>query len=347
MKNNPRIIIVGHLEENDLSGPGEVLKTLFSGLESISINYEFINSNKHKSAIGTLLVFLRITFFTRNAVINTHTFGYKMPYMMLISSKINKSNKHFLTVHGINSYEYKINKRPADYKKLAKIENKLYKKYPNIICVSKFLKKYIENNYDRHNNISYAYNCIKKNNTYSATKKDGFTFLYTGGFNNRKNPLEAIDFFLNTCIKYNSHSKLIICGNRDDKILYKKCLGVINASKHKKSITVLGMLDKETLSSYYDKSTYILAPSIFDTFNMSVLEAMNYGCIPIVSDNCGIKDVINSDNGFILKDDITNKLFKNINKRSLESFNTASRLNPQNMAKEYINIFNGTNNGKI
>ena len=335
---SPKLIIIGRIEKCNLSGPGTVVHSLLSGLDRIGISYTFINTyNISFLRLGALL--LKILF-VRGAIVNVHTFGYRIPHFIMIISRINKSNKYYLTVHGVNSYEYRINGMIDEAARIEQVESELLRKFPNVICVSRFLRDFIANKFKRRSSIYYAYNCVEAGDKEVPHKNSKHTFLYTGGFSNRKNPLGAINFFRNICLVQNKDAKLIMCGNKIDDDLYRECKEFILSHNLKESIVVLGEMDKKQLARYYAEATFIIAPSVFDTFNMSVLEAMSFGCIPIVSDRCGIKDIINDENGYIIEKIGENKnIYADIKIISRKAFDTALQLSPESMAKNYVSIW--------
>ncbi|MBQ6127587.1 glycosyltransferase family 4 protein [Candidatus Saccharibacteria bacterium] len=333
--NKPNLIIIGRIERGNVSGPGAVIRVLLSGLDAIGVTYTFINTYG-VSSLGLATIFFRL-FFVKDTVINVHTFGYKMSYLVLILSKINKSNRYYMTVHGVNSYEYRINGMVKEAKKAERVEKKLFTNFPNIICVSGLLKEYVAREFKRRNDVFCIYNCINNSNKAIPRRNSGNIFLYTGGFSNRKNPFGAIKFFTDICLSRDADAKMIMCGNRLDISLYNRCRQYILSRGLQKSISILGEISRDKLNGLYSKATFIVAPSIFDTFNMSVLEAMSFGCIPIVSSNCGIKDVINDKNGYIIdKISKDENIYANIKDISKGAFDTALRLNHELMAQNYI-----------
>lgn len=332
-----RVVVVGPIEDASLSGPGSVVKVLLSGFDELGIGYDFVNTY-NISLCKTIRLFLKLIFH-KNYIINVHTFGYKIPYLVMIASKINKNNEYYLTMHGVNSYEYAINGMAKESEKIKKIEKRLVKDFPNIICVSKFLQDYVEKKYSRHKNVFYVNNCVGSTNKKMPKKDNGYIFLYTGGFSNRKNPRGAIEFFSNCCYKKKNGAKMIMCGSRDNVELYNECMHLISRGSLKNAVMVLGKLDKNTLEKYYKEANFIIAPSVFDTFNMSVLEAMSFGCIPIVSNNCGIQDIINNENGYIIERMKEGQsVFMNMKDLSENAFKTAIRFDAGKMAEGYKRI---------
>ncbi|SRX55328.1 glycosyltransferase [Aequorivita sp. CIP111184] len=61
-----------------------------------------------------------------------------------------------------------------------------------------------------------------------------------------------------------------------------------------------GFLERKKVFKVYKKSQFILLPSDSEGFPKVIAEAMNYGCIPIVSDVSSIGQYVSDDNGFLL-----------------------------------------------
>jgi glycosyltransferase involved in cell wall biosynthesis len=55
---------------------------------------------------------------------------------------------------------------------------------------------------------------------------------------------------------------------------------------------VLGFVGDEELQSLYARSKYYVQPSLHEGFGMSVVEAMQHGCIPVVSENGALPEVV-------------------------------------------------------
>ena len=72
---------------------------------------------------------------------------------------------------------------------------------------------------------------------------------------------------------------------------------------------------------------------------MTVLEAMNRGCIPIISANCGVKDILEDDCGLIYKETMdVAKWIKQIDieNESKKSFEISLRNTYLEMAGKYV-----------
>lgn len=78
---------------------------------------------------------------------------------------------------------------------------------------------------------------------------------------------------------------------------YQKCVDELSLP-----ITFHGYLSRPEVHEIYKKSHAIILPSASEGFPKVIAEAMNYGCIPIVSDVSSISHYIrHKDNGFLIK----------------------------------------------
>ena len=72
----------------------------------------------------------------------------------------------------------------------------------------------------------------------------------------------------------------------------------------------LGFLPRGDVFDLYKKSHYFLLPSDSEGFPKVIAEAMNFGCIPIVSDVSCIGQYVDEDNGYLLKPITTSRLMQ-------------------------------------
>ena len=74
-----------------------------------------------------------------------------------------------------------------------------------------------------------------------------------------------------------------------------------------------GFLKKDDIVAIYTKCEFIVLPSRSEGFPKVIGEAMNFGCIPIVSDvSCISQYIQNSVNGFLTKPITSKEIIKNI-----------------------------------
>ena len=75
----------------------------------------------------------------------------------------------------------------------------------------------------------------------------------------------------------------------------------LKLAKNVPSIQIISFMPREKiLSEVYPRSKVILLPSMMDTVGYSVIEAMNYGVVPVVSDHFAFPEIV-GDSGFIIK----------------------------------------------
>ena len=77
--------------------------------------------------------------------------------------------------------------------------------------------------------------------------------------------------------------------------------------------SLLGYVDTQVLQSYYSRALFYVQPSLHEGFGLSVLEAMSYGCIPIVSNKGALPEVV-GDVGIIMEDISADKISEALKK---------------------------------
>jgi glycosyltransferase involved in cell wall biosynthesis len=104
-------------------------------------------------------------------------------------------------------------------------------------------------------------------------------------------------------------AKLVIAGPDDGYLATLKEL--IRELKIEERVLITGLLNKnEKLQAYVDADVYVL-PSVYETFPISVLEACACGIPVIVTDRCGIANIVDGQLGFVVpydKDELANKI---------------------------------------
>ncbi len=75
----------------------------------------------------------------------------------------------------------------------------------------------------------------------------------------------------------------------------------LKIAKDVSNLQIVNFMSREKLlSEVYPRSKIIILPSMMDTVGYSVIEAMNYGVVPIVSDHFAFPEIV-GDSGFIVK----------------------------------------------
>lgn len=156
------------------------------------------------------------------------------------------------------------------------------------------------NNWLKHFKIKAAgvwYNSIKFNQILPEKQRsDTINFLYAGRLIKQKGVLNILNAFSKLEKKYeNIH--LFIAGDGPEKNSY------IDNYKNEK-IDFLGKLDYEELLKYYAKTDIFLYPPLWpEGLPTSILEAGLMECAVIATNQGGITEVINDNNGIIVDGD--------------------------------------------
>lgn len=268
------------------TGPGianKLLKKGFSNIENVKFSY----SN---------LLIMRIL----EIIINTIRFDKicicsfsKINYIAIFLAKLFQK-EIFYIMHGCASYENSINnivQNKKEIKKINKLEKYIIKNSKKVFCVS---KKFMEFMVDRELNYSskfdYIYNGIdideiEKITSLYKEKKIKNQIVSIGGGMRQKNNLtvcKAIDI-LNS--KYGMNLKYVIIGlpyTDKNEICKYDFVEYYDYLPHDKVLQILG------------QSILYIQNSIFETFGLSIVEALFSGCNLLISNNIGVIDLINN-----------------------------------------------------
>lgn len=133
-------------------------------------------------------------------------------------------------------------------------------------------------------------------------------------------------------------------------------VNIIGSGKYDKDIiprnmNIIGYINKEDMNKYYDNNLIFILPSYTEVFPLSILEAMARGLVILVSDVCGMREIIKEGrNGFLfLPGDINRmkeiilylknnpKEIKRISNNNLEDI---WKFNKKKQIKKYIKVYN-------
>lgn len=125
-------------------------------------------------------------------------------------------------------------------------------------------------------------------------------------FLGRIHKIKGINLLLDSyaeIIKEIGNVKLVIAGPEDGFLntLEKQ---IVDLNLVDKVLLTGPLYDQDKLSAYVDCDVYVL-PSIYETFPMTVLEACACGKPVIITDRCGIADIVNNSVGLVVKYDKT------------------------------------------
>ena len=117
--------------------------------------------------------------------------------------------------------------------------------------------------------------------------------LYAGKLQRRKNPTVLLEAFHNLDLSRQPY--LVIVGDGEQR------QEVEQAAKRNSSIHFVGFQNQTELPAFYDLADVFVLASHREPWGLAVNEAMNGGCVPIVSDECGCAaDLVTPANGKIV-----------------------------------------------
>ena len=154
---------------------------------------------------------------------------------------------------------------------------------------------------EKPNIISFENPCLDVNDRKKGKEivskkkiKNKINFCFVGVLNDHKGVGEIIEAF--SKINSNKIGNIHFVGDGKEKERF-----LIAAKKIYHRIIFHGFIPKDSISDIYSKSHYIILPSKSEGFPKVIGEAMNYGCIPIVSNvSCIDQYIVDEQNGYLL-----------------------------------------------
>lgn len=142
--------------------------------------------------------------------------------------------------------------------------------------------------------------------------EDKDEFLYFSNRSLGKNyNIDKIIIFFAELVRENQKRKLIIANDGPQKEDLMNLVGELGLTDN---VNFVGFLNREQQNQFYAKSQFYLSIPTSDATSVSLLEAMAFGCIPIVSNIQSNREwIINNFNGFYINDSVESleRLFRN------------------------------------
>ena len=217
----------------------------------------------------------------------------------LIAIKIAKKLKVKVVylMHGYNKMEYEINNIPLSARKLEKVESQILKEADKIICVSKIFADYMKKQRtDIADKIDFVSNGVAyKKYKKRSTKKDMYTIISVGGGIRIKNNLDVCKAIEQ--IDNSQRIKFIVIGpKKQDGNLISKYEFV----EYYEQLPHDEVIKKMQTSDLYIQNSY------FDTFGLSVTEAIEAGCQVLISKDIGAISILENLNKDMIINENTN-----------------------------------------
>ena len=314
---------IGDIKNN--TGPANVNKAYFKYLKNDIV---FCKSNNKLYRVFHLLIhlpFINVVVVSGFSVLNY--------YLILLCKILGK--KTFYLMHGYLKEELQYS--CIAYSKKVKIEHRLMKTVYKIICVSKFFADFMKTNeLDLSEKFIYVYNGFdyESEKEYGELNPKNFIIVSTGGGMRRKNNLavcEAIALINNPAIKY------IVIGKSFEDGDFIKQFPFVEYYEY---------LEHDEVLSKMKNSNLYIQNSFFDTFCLAVAEAVSCGCDILVTNNIGVKDVLENldESNFIDNnndiEEIKSKILCKMEVRQNVTYD-CERCSWKNRSQELLDILNG------
>jgi len=155
-----------------------------------------------------------------------------------------------------------------------------------------YLKNKVDSSY--HSKLQIIENGITFDEAvFDGKEEDNFKIGFIGRWCEQKQPLVFLEIAKKVKSKYPSIS-FVMAGSG-----MKSNLDIIVAS----GVVFLGEInDKTILDKLYKELQFVLLPSLYEGFPMTIMESMAYGVIPITTNVGGISDhIFNNENGILIE----------------------------------------------
>lgn len=323
-----KILFCGDFTQN--AGPANVNKSMIKYLE-----YEIVDT-KQKNKIKIIASFFRKIFKSDVVVFSCN---HRINYTLFLISKILKKNTVYL-MHGYKKFEASENKlKNSD--RIIKLEEKVLKKVDLIITVSKLYKdKMIEILPHISKKIDYISNGFDENNYENIIKckaRNKNNIIAVCGSNRKTKNNDIVCKAVNELNLEGYECKLEIYGLEYEGL---------EKLPEGENIHNNGRIPQKELFNALSNSRLFILNCTFESFGLSVIDALMCGCNVLVSKNAGVTSILdlseddiieNPKNITELKEKIKINLKNDNNERILEKFNF-EEYNWKNVAKRFDNI---------
>lgn len=274
--------------------------------EILKKNYELTElCIKHKSQFNLFKLFVEI----KSSDIVFCWFASWHSFLPLLITKLFKNKKSILVGGGYDSASIKEAEYGNQLRFISRvITNRCFKLANKIICNSNFTANEIsELNVKFKNKIAVAHHGIQISKRSDKKSKKNIA-LNVGNVNTQNLKRKGIEPFLKAG-EFAQEVEFIQVGKIQEKSL-EALLGV-----YSKNVTVEGFVTDERLNHLYSTAKFYVQPSLHEGFGLSVVEAMLYECVPIVSKHGALSEVIDG-NGIVLENILPKTIGEAISKLS-------------------------------
>lgn len=292
-----KFVLIAKCYDSISGGPTGVIKGLIRNFADNGMEIDKLLLKEKQSKMKFIKDVFAKCFSENGAVINVHTDGFMIPMLVYIASRFARKNSYYLTVHGIYCIESKIEgKAKIRYILLEKI---LYRRFPNLVCVSEMLKNDIIEIFHRSNKIYVIPNATDaKSNVEPNINNEQMSLISVGGLRKIKGIDELIE--LAGCLKTKEIPAVInIYGSTESNEEW--FVSKVQENDLQDNIIFHGMItDKQAIYDLIAGADIQLCLSKHDTFNVAIAESLVLGCPVVSTDLCGAAYLIQGDSGIVI-----------------------------------------------
>lgn len=208
----------------------------------------------------------------------------KINYMAVKLAK-RKNKKIIYLMHGYASYEYKIenpNLMSEELKKIYEYEQFIFDTAEKIVCVSRHCMNYMKSEFPMYaNKFDYTYNVVdidKIENKHRDRSDKNYQIMSVGGGMRQKNILTLV----RAVNQLKQNVKVMVVG---------KTLSDGEEIRQYANVIWFEHLPHDKLIQFMSESNIYIQNSIFETFGISVIEALFAGCSLLLSNAIGCLDL--------------------------------------------------------
>lgn len=174
----------------------------------------------------------------------------------------------------------------------------VFRNADRVATVSNYFVRYIKS-VGLNENVDRIWNSIPDRETPALkTPHDVFTLSYFGALDDRKGIFSVVEAIGENVDRFRGQLKLIIGGNGD----IARLNALIDKYNLSDTVEFLGWLDADAKSRLLARSDVFIHPSVFESFGISILEAMDFGLPVITCPTGGITDlVVDGENGIMVQ----------------------------------------------
>ena len=241
---------------------------------------------------------------------------------------MNHTNKYFLTIHGIYKIDASLNGTLS--RKHVILEKFIYRRFPNLICVSPMLKNDVQQIFGRNDQMFVIPNGTnaESKQVYENTAINHriIKLISLGGLKCGKGIIELLQLTVYLAIKKGLPVSLTIYGSEEG--LYNTAW--LNSETQKlgidQKVKFLGReSDKQKLYDSIAMSDFQLCLSKYDTFNVAIAESLVLGCPCICTNKCGGAYLIEQNENGLIVDLSNTNAFEDIYYYITSFFNNVSK----------------------